>query len=425
MIFLNRNISNRTITKRQGQYIVASLWLVIPFLCSFVYYFSPCGFTFAQSLFESYSGFTTTGATIIKHPEDYPSWLLIYRSFTQWLGGLGFTLIIILLLGKRAANMNNLFHAEFFSLTNLKIYPHLYKTVQVIFIYYTVLTLLCFCALSFQGLNITDALSHAFSTISTGGFSTHTQNIAYFQTSVQWTIMAFMFISGISFFLIVNLFRGRFRPLFTNEQLRYYVILILAVSICFVVYWITKGNTDLVENIKNSLFYSVSIVSSTGYDLQIGNMGEFVTACLVLLMFIGGCSASSSTGLKIIRVLILFRFSRTAATKIFHPRAVVSIRYNKRMVSLEDIRRIFGFFFLYMIVFVFGVFFLCVGGNELSSSIAMSAANLGNIGPAVGEYALNIDYASLNIFSQGVLVVLMLLGRLEIYSFLVIFFRKR
>ena len=154
-------------------------------------------------------------------------------------------------------------------------------------------------------------------------------------------------------------------------------------------------------------------------------MGEFVTACLMLLMFIGGCSASSSTGLKIIRVLILFRFSRTAATKIFHPRAVVPIRYNKRMVALEDIRRIFGFFFLYMIVFVFGVFFLCVGGNELSSSIAMSAANLGNIGPAVGEYASSIDYALLNIFSQGVLVVLMLLGRLEIYSFLVIFFRKR
>ena len=421
---MKRINENHVIGKRQGQFIVALLWIVIPFLCSFVYYLPPYGFSFTDSVFESFSGFTTTGSTIIRHPEDYPDWLLLYRSFTQWLGGLGFTLIIILLLRKKSSNLNNLFNAEFFSLTNNKIFPHLYKTVQTIFIYYCILTLTCTAVLCFLGLNLTDSLCHAFSTISTGGFSTKTQNIAFFSDSVQWAIMFFMFLSGISFFLIVNLFRGKFKTVFSNEQLKYYTLLVIVVSLCFVFYWSMRSDMTLVQRIKDSLFYSVSIVSSTGYNLQLDAPGEFVSACLILLMFVGGCSASSSTGLKIIRVIILFRFARTALTKVFHLHAVVPVKYNKKSVAQEDIRRIFGFFFLYITIFTLGVFFLSVSQGNFSDAITMSAANLGNIGPAVGETAGRIDYCQLNIFSKGILIVLMLLGRLEIYSFLAIFFRK-
>lgn len=413
--------TNREIGKRQGQIIVALLWILIPFLGSFVYFFSPYEFSFTDALFESFSGFTTTGSTIIDKPEDLPSWLLIYRSFTQWIGGLGFTLLVIALFSKTSINMNNLFNAEFFSLTNIKIFPHILTTVRTIFLVYTLLTLACFSLLLYQGLNFTDALSHSFSTISTGGFSTKSGNIGAFSYSVQWTIMCFMLLSGVSFFLFVNLFRGRFKSVVSNEQFRYYIFLIIVVSLCFVIYWAARQDMTIMDRIRTSLFYSISMISSTGYDLQVSSIGEFVSVCLLLLMFIGGCSASSSTGLKVIRALILVRFARTALTRIFHPKAIVPVKYNKKSVDEQDIRRIFGFFFLYFIVFLGGVFILSCLGNDFSLSIYTSAANLGNIGPVVGGYIGHFAYSDLNTLSKMFLILLMLLGRLEIYSFLVLF----
>ena len=413
--------NNHVIGKRQGQIIVAVLWIVIPFLGSFVYLFSGTGMKFTDCLFESYSGFTTTGSTVIDFPELMPDWLLIYRSFTQWIGGLGFALLIIAFLKNKSLNLNNLFNAEFFSLTNNKMFPHLSDTVNTIFAVYSILTVVCLCTLKFFDMSWTDSICYAYSTISTGGFATTSGNMGIYSDKIQWTIMLFMFLSGISFFLIVNFIRGKFRSVFTNEQLRYYTLLALFVSLCFVFYWSVRSDITFADKIRSSLFYSVSMVSSTGYDLQLSSPGDFVVTCLLLLMFIGGCSASSTTGLKVIRVIILFRFARTALTKIFHPHAVVPVKYNKQSVSENDIERVFGFFFLYIVVFILGVFILSCLNNDFSLSVYMSAANLGNIGPVVGGYVGQFSYSQLNIASQLFLILMMLLGRLEIYSFLVIF----
>ncbi len=414
---------NMVISKQQGQVFVALLWIIIPFLGSFVYFFADIGLKFTDCLFESYSGFTTTGSSIINKPELLPKWLLIYRSFTQWLGGLGFALLIIAILRKKSLNLNNLFNAEFFSLTNNKIFPHLHDTVNTIFIVYFSITVACLGALYFQGMSWVDSLCYAFSTISTGGFVTNSGNIGIYSPAIQWTIICFMFLSGISFFLFVRFFKGKFKTVFSNEQLKYYTIIILFVSLCFVFYWSLVADMNLLDKIRSSLFYSVSIVSTTGYDLRLYSPGEFVLSCLLLLMFIGGCSASSSTGLKIIRVILLFRFARTALTKIFHPHAVVPVIYNKKAVEDKEIERVFGFFFLYLLTFLIGVFILCCLNNDFSLSIYLSAANLGNIGPIVGNYTTQFAYSDLNTLSQMFLILLMLMGRLEIYSFLVIFLK--
>ena len=411
------------VSKQQGQVFVALLWIIIPFLGSFVYFFADIGLKFTDCLFESYSGFTTTGSSIIDKPETLPKWLLVYRSFTQWIGGLGFALLIIAILRKKSLNLNNLFNAEFFSLTNNKIFPHLHDTVDTIFVVYFTITVACLAALYFQGMSWVDSLCYAFSTISTGGFVTNSGNIGAYSPSIQWTIICFMFLSGISFFLFVRFFKGKFRSVFSNEQLRYYTIIILFVSLCFVLYWSLSSDMGLVDKIRSSIFYSVSIVSSTGYDLRLSSPGEFVMCCLLLLMFIGGCSASSSTGLKIIRVILLFRFARTALTRIFHPHAVVPVMYNKKAVEDQEIERVFGFFFLYLLTFLIGVFVLCCLNNDFSLSIYLSAANLGNIGPIVGNYTAQFAYSGLNTASQMFLILLMLMGRLEIYSFLVIFLK--
>ena len=411
------------VSKQQGQVFVALLWIIIPFLGSFVYFFADIGLKFTDCLFESYSGFTTTGSSIIDKPETLPKWLLVYRSFTQWIGGLGFALLIIAILRKKSLNLNNLFNAEFFSLTNNKIFPHLHDTVDTIFVVYSTITVACLAALYFQGMSWVDSLCYAFSTISTGGFVTNSGNIGAYSPSIQWTIICFMFLSGISFFLFVRFFKGKFRSVFSNEQLRYYTIIILFVSLCFVLYWSLSSDMGLADKIRSSIFYSVSIVSSTGYDLRLSSPGEFVMCCLLLLMFIGGCSASSSTGLKIIRVILLFRFARTALTRIFHPHAVVPVMYNKKAVEDQEIERVFGFFFLYLLTFLIGVFVLCCLNNDFSLSIYLSAANLGNIGPIVGNYTAQFAYSGLNTASQMFLILLMLMGRLEIYSFLVIFLK--
>jgi trk system potassium uptake protein len=411
------------VSKQQGQVFVALLWIIIPFLGSFVYFFADIGLKFTDCLFESYSGFTTTGSSIIDKPETLPKWLLVYRSFTQWIGGLGFALLIIAILRKKSLNLNNLFNAEFFSLTNNKIFPHLHDTVDTIFVVYFTITVACLAALYFQGMSWVDSLCYAFSTISTGGFVTNSGNIGAYSPSIQWTIICFMFLSGISFFLFVRFFKGKFRSVFSNEQLRYYTIIILFVSLCFVLYWSLSSDMGLADKIRSSIFYSVSIVSSTGYDLRLSSPGEFVMCCLLLLMFIGGCSASSSTGLKIIRVILLFRFARTALTRIFHPHAVVPVMYNKKAVEDQEIERVFGFFFLYLLTFLIGVFVLCCLNNDFSLSIYLSAANLGNIGPIVGNYTAQFAYSGLNTASQMFLILLMLMGRLEIYSFLVIFLK--
>ena len=411
------------VSKQQGQVFVALLWIIIPFLGSFVYFFADIGLEFTDCLFESYSGFTTTGSSIIDKPETLPKWLLVYRSFTQWIGGLGFALLIIAILRKKSLNLNNLFNAEFFSLTNNKIFPHLHDTVDTIFVVYSTITVACLAALYFQGMSWVDSLCYAFSTISTGGFVTNSGNIGAYSPSIQWTIICFMFLSGISFFLFVRFFKGKFRSVFSNEQLKYYTIIILFVSLCFVLYWSLSSDMGLADKIRSSIFYSVSIVSSTGYDLRLSSPGEFVMCCLLLLMFIGGCSASSSTGLKIIRVILLFRFARTALTRIFHPHAVVPIMYNKKAVEEQEIERVFGFFFLYLLTFLIGVFVLCCLNNDFSLSIYLSAANLGNIGPIVGNYTAQFAYSGLNTASQMFLILLMLMGRLEIYSFLVIFLK--
>lgn len=300
-------------------------------------------------------------------------------------------------------------------------YPLLKDTVKRIFVIYSLMTLACFVCLILSGLNWVNALCYSFSTVSTGGFTTSASGLIPYGSLTQYIIMFFMFISGVSFFLIVQFFQGKLRLVVVNEQLRYYVLLILVVSLCFAGYLTYGSDMSWADRIRTSLFSSVSMVSSTGYNINVRPLGVFVNTCLILLMFIGGCSASSASGLKVIRVIILFRYARTALVKIFHPHAVVPVRYNGKSVLNEDVRSVFGFFFLYLVIFIAGIFVLSCMGNDLSSSMTMTIANLGNIGPVTGHYMSGFSYSGLSSVARAVLILLMLLGRLEIYTFISLF----
>lgn len=409
------------LSKKDCQITVGIIWFVLPLFGALPYMFLPNEITIMQAIFESYSGYTTTGATIIDDFNNIPKGLLVYRALTQWVGGLGFTLFIIVSLRRFSGNFNNLFNAEFSSINKEKIHPHIIGTVQRIFIVYTSLTLICFVLLCFGDMDILTAFCHSLSTVSTGGFSTTNGNISAYNHYTQYIITLMMFLSGISYFLIIWFYQGKFKRVWKDEQFKEYFFLILIGAISFTCFWYFQRNTPLSDSIRQSLFYMTSIVSTTGFDLQVDNFGLFASVILLFLMFIGGCSASSSTGLKIIRASILIKYAKVAIRKIFHPKAIIPVRKNGQVMKDDDINVVFGFFFLYLCIFIIGTFLLTTTGNSFNNSIIMSAANISNIGPLVGGFVKDFSYSMLSTQTQIILIILMMIGRLEIYSFFAVF----
>jgi trk system potassium uptake protein TrkH len=418
LAYRNRNYT-ALISKKDGRLLIGLLWIMMPIFGAVPYIIH--GFSFTNALFESYSGFTTTGASIIKDVSLMPKGLLLYRSFTQWLGGLGFAVFIIIFLKTLRNGANNLFNAEFNSIEKEKDSPHIRNTVFKIFSIYSSLTLLCFLLLFRGDMTWFEALCHSLSTISTGGFSVSNGNIGSYTPYSQWVIMIFMFLSGISYFLFLFAFKGKWKRVLKDEQLRFYALIIIVFALIFFFYFFFNKDLDLFCSIRTSLFYVVSMVSSTGFDLQVSSLGMLPTIVFIFLMFIGGCSASSSTGLKIVRVIVLFRYIPVSLKRIFHPRAIIPVRYNGKALRDESVRLIFGFFFLFLLIFLAGALFLSLTGHGFVESLSLSAAAISNLGPIMGSIAEGFSYVELNVLSKYVLIVLMLIGRLEIYAFFSLF----
>lgn len=418
LAYRNRNYTS-LISKKDGRLLIGLLWVVMPMFGALPYLIS--GFSFTDSLFESYSGFTTTGASIIKDLSVMPKGLLLYRSLTQWLGGLGFAVFIIMFLKTLRNGANNLFNAEFNSIEKEKDSPHIRNTVYKIFTIYSLLTLFCFLLLLRGDMTWFEALCHSLSTISTGGGSVSNGNIGSYSTYSQYVIILFMFLSGISYFLFLFAFKGKWKRLLKDEQLKFYVFLIFFFTFFLFFYEFFLKNYDFFSAIKISLFYVVSIVSSTGFDLQVNSLGMLPTIIFIFLMFVGGCSASSSTGLKIVRVLVLIRYIPVSLKRIFHPRAIIPVRYNGKALRDESVRLIFGFFFLFLLIFLAGAFLFSVMGNGFIVSLSLSAASISNMGPIMGSIAEGFSYGDLDVVSKYILMVLMLIGRLEIYAFFALF----
>ncbi len=418
LILLQRNKDfHLPVSKKDGQVTIGFLWIIVPVLGSLPYLLYTDAFTINEALFESFSGFTTTGSTIIQDLSSTPKSLLVYRSLTQWVGGLGFAVVIILTLKSRAGQMMNIFNAEFSSVYKNRMYPHLSDVALRILLVYSLLTIVCFVLLNFGSMNIFQSLCHSLSTVATGGFSTENNNIGAFADNYTVCVITIMmFLSGISYFVFIRVMKGDFKVLKDN-QLLVYIIAIILISVLFVLYAFYMGDSNIMENVRNAIFYVVSILSTTGYDIQSYGNHIFLSTMLVFLMFVGGCSASSASGLKIIRVVQVAKYVRATMNKIFHPHAIIPVKYNGKTLSDDDLKNTLGFFFLYIVIFIVGVFSLSCFGNGFDISIALSIANLGNVGPVVGGYLREFSYAWLNIPSQLVLIVLMVIGRLEIFAF--------
>lgn len=419
-VWKNRNFVAQ-ISKKDGRLIVGLMWLIIPILGALPYMFNSKDFGLVDALFESFSGYTTTGASVLSNIESVSKGVLFYRALTQWIGGLGFALLVIIFIKDFPEGAKNLFNAEFNSIEKEKDRPHIRNTVFKLFGLYFFFTISCFVLLNIGEMNVFEAICYTFSTISTGGFAVSDSNVGIYSTYSHIVIMVFMFLSGISFFQLISLLNGKFKKVFKDEQLRMYFLLVLFFSFAFLLYNTFTQEGEFQNRLKTSFFYVISTLSTTGFDLKSANIGLFSSACLILLMFIGGCSASSATGLKIIRVIILLKYIPVAMKRVFHPRAIIPVRYNGKGLRDEEVKLVFGFFFLFLVIFLLGMMVLAMAGNGFVSSLALSAASLSNLGPVMGVFADGFSYAELNTASKSILMVLMLIGRLEIFAFLAVF----
>jgi len=422
---------------RDAFLIVALTWFVVSLVGAFPFWISGVLETYTDSVFESMSGFSTTGATIfggsrddgIVNPllVDIPESLLFWRSLTHWLGGMGIIVLTIAILPLLGIGGMQLYQAETPGPTADKLTPRVQQTAKLLWLVYTGFTLVLFFLLWIHpSVDWFDALNHAFSTMATGGFSTYDSSVAAFSSVyVEVIITIFMFLAGMSFALHFRLFRGEVKYFFNDREFRFYTFVIFA-SITFVAAELMIRDTySLGESLRYASFQVVSIITTTGfgsYDYEL--WPYFAQFTLLLLFFAGGCAGSTAGGMKMIRWLILVKNNVREIRQIIHPKAILPITIGNKVIDPSVQRTVLSFFVFYIVIFLLGAFALALTGEDLVSALSASISSLGNIGPSFGQHGPSENYAITNDIGKWVMIVLMLVGRLELFTVIVLFSRS-
>lgn len=380
-----------------------------------------------DALFESASGFTTTGASILQDVEIEPAALLLWRSLTQWLGGMGIIVLGIAILPKLAVGGMELLGAEAPGPTTEKLTPRIAQTAKALWIIYTLLTGLQAVALYALGMSPLEAASHAFTTMSTGGFSTSNGSIAGFNSpAIEMVVVAFMVMAGANFALHFRLLRGRPGLLFRDHEFRFYIgLLAVATALLSLDLFRIQGE-GLGQALRLSVFQATTIVTTTGYaTADFDAWPAFSRALLFLLMFVGGCAGSTGGSVKVARVMIVARKLIVDLKRLIQPHAVLPVRMGRKAIPEDVVTSVTTFFTLFLALFALGGLVLAMMGLDLVSAFAASAACIGNIGPGFASVGPTQTYAPLPALAKIVLVCLMIIGRLELYTVLVLIFLRR
>lgn len=409
---------------REGFAVVAFGWLVVGLLGALPFWLSGQIPSFTDAAFESISGFTTTGASILTDIESRSHGTLFWRALTHWLGGMGIVLLALAILPLLGVGGMQLFRAEVPGPVAERLTPRIRETAKLLWMVYGALTLVEVVALLFAGMNLFDAVCHSFATMATGGFSNHNASVGgYANPAVEWVLIVFMFLAGVNFSLHYLALTGKFRVYFRDEEFKFYGTIILAGtliiggSLMLVNFYPTWGTT-----LRTTLFQVVSILTTTGFGTADYLLWPPVShVILLVLMSVGGCAGSTGGGIKVMRVLILLKHGKLELKKILHPRGIYTLWLNNRPLSPGLQTNVLGFFLLFMTVYVLGVLALSLGGRDIVTSVGATAATLGNIGPGLGLVGPASNYSSLMGWEKWLLVLFMLIGRLEIFTVLVLF----
>jgi trk system potassium uptake protein len=429
-ILMLTRTQRREVSHREGFIFVASTWLISGFVGALPYLLigqmadQSIHFSLTDAFFEAISGFTTTGATIIVDIEALPKGLLFFRSLTHWLGGMGIILLSLCILPLLGVGGMQLYKAEVPGPTTDKIFPKIADTAKVLWGIYLLFTLVEIILLYIGGMTLFDSICHTFGTLATGGFSTKNMNVEYYHSIyLQGVITFFMFLAGVNFTLHFSLLRGNLGSFRKNTEFKFYCsITLFFITLITLSLYFSGTFSTLGKALQYGSVQVLSIITTTGYsthDFESWNSAsQFI---LFTLMFVGGSAGSTSGGIKCMRLLILLRLVYVELKKIIHPHGVFPIKVNKQVVSKEVIQSVYGFFFLYLSIFIVCALFISFFNIDMISSISIIAASLGNIGPGFGSIGPHENYAHLPMVVKWVSIFCMLLGRLEIYTLILLF----
>lgn len=414
---------NRDVRKRDGFLIVTFGWLAMGLFGTLPFLLTGAIPSFTEAFFETMSGFTTTGATILTDIEAMPKGILFWRSLTHWIGGMGIIVLTIAILPLLGVGGMQLFVAEAPGVTPDKLHPRITETAKRLWIIYFVLTLVEMTLLRLGGMTFFDAINHAFATMATGGFSTKNASIAaYNNPFIHYVITFFMFLAGINFTLLYFGFSGKVGRLFRNEEFRTYGLIIVGVTVVMTLGLYFSQSIGFEPAFRAAIFQVVSIVTTTGFITE--NYLEwpyFLTFLVFILFFSGGSTGSTAGGVKMMRHIVLIKNSFLELKRQLHPSAVIPVRFNGKAVPQHITYTVAAFVLIYLIIFFLGALVMSAIGLDFPSAIGSVTATLGNIGPGVGSVGPVDNFAHLPTSGKLFLTFLMLLGRLELFTVLILF----
>lgn len=415
------------IGRREGSLIVTFIWVVFTLFGLLPFWISGSIPSFTDAFFETISGFTTTGASILNNIEELSHSILYWRSLTHWIGGLGIIVISLAILPVFGVSGSQLFVAESAGPTKDKIHPKINETAKRLFLIYIILTVTESILLKIGGMGWFDAVCHSFGTVATGGFSTKQASVGYWSSPyIQYVIAIFMLLSGVNFSLYYFGFKNKFRKLFENEELKYYLLTLLAFSLIVTFSLIDFSQVfsfDKVELAWREAFFNVTAcMTTTGFATADYMYWKTFTWVLLLIAMIIGASAGSTSGaIKMVRIVIVFKYCYYEIQKLIHPNAIIPVKYNGLIVKADVITRVLAFVLLYLFTVALGILILSMSGMGFQESIGGLITCLGGVGPGLGQVGPAGNFSAIPEFSKWFLSFIMLLGRLELFTVLVLF----
>ena len=425
----------KEVKRKEGYMIVTFGWIIMSISGMLPYLFSGAIPSVTNAFFETISGYTTTGASILNDIESLPKGILLWRSLTHWIGGMGIIVLAIAILPLLGIGGMQLFAAEAPGPGGDKLHPRITDTAKRLWLIYVGYTVAETLLLKLAGMSFFDAINHALSTLSTGGFSTKNTSIAFWNDTplVQYIIMVFMFLAGTNFVMSYFAFTGKVQRIIRDDEFRTYSLLILAFTIVagLIVYFqadvATSDYYPMVlgageSAFRHALFQVLAIVTTTGFvTADFTSWTPFLTVFFFGLMFLGGSAGSTSGGIKVMRHLLIIKNGILEFKRTLHTNAIIPVRYNQKTVSEHIVYNIIAFFVLYMLLFIIGALVLGYLGLDFESAIGGAASSLGNVGPALGELNPVVNFSALPAFGKWWCGFLMLLGRLELFTVLILF----
>ena len=436
LIMLITKKPNKEMGKREGYIVVTFGWLIMALSGTMPYLLTDAIPNFTNAFFETISGYTTTGSTILNDIESLPEGLLFWRSLTHWIGGMGIIVLAIAILPLLGIGGMQLFAAEAPGPSADKLHPRITDTAKRLWLIYFGYTAAETILLSVAGMSFFDAINHSMSTLSTGGFSTKNGSLAYWndQPIIQYIVITFMFLAGTNFVLSYFAFKGKIQKIIMDEEFRLYfnfIVIFTVIAACIIYFnadvTASSINHPMVlgeaeSSIRHSLFQVLAIVTTTGFVTADYTLWTpFLMVFFFGLMFLGGSAGSTAGGIKVVRHLLTIKNGFVEFKRTLHPNAILPVRYNKKAISGNIVFNILAFFILYMLSFIVGALGFSMLGLDFESAIGVAASSLGNVGPALGDFGPVDNFYNMPVLGKWWCSFLMLIGRLELFTVLILF----